>query len=306
VQDFFLYLFCIICLYVSSVSFLSLLYAIIDKYFGDVLFNYYSSSGTKWAIASLVIFFPVYLWLSWIINRSILKFPEVANIGIRKVLYYFTLFIAGLTIAIDLVTLIFYFLDGEITVRFILKVLSVLFVGGIVFGYYFYDLRRDVLQKSSKPKIIAISISLIVIITLIFGFIMAGSPMEARNIKFDSQRISDLSNIQSALTDYYRANSSILPKDLITMSQSASYYGFNIKDPETGVNYEYRIIAQNQYELCANFSLDSSVVNTQGMAYPVSTSDIWTHGVGRVCFDRTVGEIPAVPTKTPPKTPPVI
>lgn len=291
VQDFFLYLFCIICLYVSSVSFLSLLFAIINKYFGDVLFDYSSSSGAKVAIASLVIFFPIFLWLSGVINKSIINFPEVANLGIRKILYYFTLFIAGLTIAIDLATLIFYFLDGEISIRFVLKVLSVLLVGGLVFGHYYYDLRRNVLEKNNKSKIMAIIVSVMMLIALITGFVVAGSPSLARKLKFDNQRVSDLSSIQNAVTDYYRANNSILPKDLVTLSQSTAYYGFSLKDPETTVAYEYSIVAGNKYQVCATFSTDSTV---QGNSTYYTGSDMWAHGIGRTCFDRVAGEAPSV------------
>ena len=85
------------------------------------------------------------------------------------------MFIAGLTIAVDLVTLIFYYLDGEISIRFVLKVLTVLFVGGLIFWHYLYDLRRDLTQVTSRPKITVLVVSVIVIITLIFGIIISGS-----------------------------------------------------------------------------------------------------------------------------------
>ncbi len=289
VQDFFLYLFSIICLYVSSISFISLMYAVINKYFPDNLYSYYSSSSARWAIASLIIFFPIFILLSWVINKSIIKFPEMANLGIRKVLYYFTLFVAGLTMAIDLVTLIFYFLDGEISPRFILKVLSVLVVGIIVFGYYLYDLKRDVTQPSSTPKIMAVIVAVLVLLALIFGFVTFGSPTQARKIKFDNQRSGDLSNIQNAVTDYYNRNGSILPKSLPLLSQGSPYYISNLEDPETKADYEYQVVSQNQYKLCATFSLDSSVQDQTDYGY--RRSDKWPHGVGRTCFDRTAGEI---------------
>jgi hypothetical protein len=266
-----------------------LLYSIINNYFGDVLFDYYSNSGAKWAIASLIIFFPIYLWLSSIINKSTYKFPEAANLGIRKVLYYFTLFVAGLTIAIDLVTLIFYFLDGEISTRFILKVIVVLLVGGVVFWHYLFDLRRDVSVTTSRPRNTAIVVSILVLVALVFGFVVAGSPAMARKIKFDNQRINDLSGIQGAITEYYRANNS-LPVDLIILSQSTPYYGFDMNDPENGEDYEYRILTDNSYELCANFQTDGE---TRGKnIYSGPYGEIWNHGIGRTCFERQAGTDP--------------
>jgi len=289
VQDFFLYLFSVICLYASSVSFISLMYAVINKYFPDNLYSYSSSSSARWAIASLVIFFPIFVLLSWVINKSIIKFPEIANLGIRKVLYYFTLFVAGLAMAIDLVTLIFYFLDGEISTRFILKVLSVLVVGGLVFGYYLYDLRRNVTQSSSTPKIMAVIVSILVLVALVFGFVTFGSPTQVRKMKFDNQRTNDLSNIQDAVSSYYRANGSVLPKSLLLLSQSSPYYYLsNLNDPETKADYIYKIVSQNQYRLCATFSLDSSVQDQTNYTYKMQNN--WVHGVGQTCFDRTAGE----------------
>jgi hypothetical protein len=61
---------------------------------------------------------------------------------IRKWLIYFTLFAAALIIIGDLVTLLNRFLEGELTVRFLLKVLAVFFVAGSVFYYYLWDLRK--------------------------------------------------------------------------------------------------------------------------------------------------------------------
>ncbi len=289
IQDFFLYLFCIIGLYVSAIGFINLVFAIIEKYFGDVLFDFNSSTGAKVAIACLVIFFPIFVWLSKVINKSIKNFPDGANYIIRKILYYFTLFIAGLTIAVDLVTLIFYYLDGEISIRFVLKVLTVLLVGGLIFWHYLYDLRRDLTQVTSRPKITVLVVSVIVIITLIFGIIISGSPMQARNKKFDDQKINDLSSIQNSVTEYYRTNNNILPKNLLTLSQSTNYSGYKTKDPELNIDYEYNVISQNQYRLCANFSTDNTNLKSNEMNYPVT--EIWKHGIGRVCFDRVAGEI---------------
>ena len=68
--------------------------------------------------------------------------PEKRNLRIRKWLIYFTLFAAALIIIGDLVALIFSLLGGELTVRFLLKVVTIFFVAGSVFYYYLWDLRR--------------------------------------------------------------------------------------------------------------------------------------------------------------------
>ena len=144
-----------VALYVSAVSLLNLLFEIINASFPDALnFSYDNfSSGMRWSIASLLIVFPLYIFLSWFINKDLATNPLKKNLGIRKWLTYLTLFVAGVAIITDLIMLINTFLGGEITVRFAFKVLAVLIVAGVAFAYYLYDLRRDVGQKIKQDKI---------------------------------------------------------------------------------------------------------------------------------------------------------
>jgi len=146
-KDVFLHLLAIIMLYVSAISFLTLVYQIINISFPDPLeAGRFISSGIngaiRWSISSLVIVFPVYLLSSWYLNKSYEQAPVKRELRIRKWLIYFTLFVAALIIIGDLVTLINTFLGGGLTLRFILKVLAVLFVAGSVFWYYLWDLRK--------------------------------------------------------------------------------------------------------------------------------------------------------------------
>ena len=43
----------------------------------------------------------------------------------------------------DLITLVYNVLGGELTVRFVLKVITVAAIASTVFGYYLWDLRRE-------------------------------------------------------------------------------------------------------------------------------------------------------------------
>lgn len=147
-KDFFLNLLAIVALYTSAIGFLTLVFQIINVAFPDPISpeGFYNISGyhdqIRWSIATLVIVFPVYLWVSWFLNKDYKKHPEKRDLRIRKWLLYFTLFAAALIIIGDLVTLINFFLQGELTIRFILKVLAVLFVAGSVFYYYLTDIRK--------------------------------------------------------------------------------------------------------------------------------------------------------------------
>jgi hypothetical protein len=62
---------------------------------------------------------------------------------VRKWLTYITLYIATGIIIGDLITLLTYVLNGDLTLRFVLKVLAVLLIAGSIFGYYLWDLRTE-------------------------------------------------------------------------------------------------------------------------------------------------------------------
>jgi hypothetical protein len=62
---------------------------------------------------------------------------------IRRWLTYLTLFIAAGVLIGDLITLVYNLLGGELTVRFVLKVITVAAIAGTAFGYYLWDLRRE-------------------------------------------------------------------------------------------------------------------------------------------------------------------
>jgi hypothetical protein len=147
-KDFFLHLLAIVALYTAAGSFTALIFQYINLAFPDQLQgDYYYRAGAmntiRFSISSLIIFFPVYLFTTRFLNRNYEARPEKRGLKIRKWLVYFTLFVAALVIIGDLVALINSFLGGELTARFLLKVVVVLFVAGSVFTYYFWDLKKN-------------------------------------------------------------------------------------------------------------------------------------------------------------------
>jgi protein-S-isoprenylcysteine O-methyltransferase Ste14 len=87
--------------------------------------------------------FPLYVWFTGILVRRLRRNPELRASKIRKWLTYLTLFVASATIIADLITLLTRLLQGELTTRFVLKVLVVLVIAVLVFIYYLSDLRPE-------------------------------------------------------------------------------------------------------------------------------------------------------------------
>jgi len=290
-RDVFLHLLAIVTLYWSAISFVTLLWQYVNYFFPDALKNYYYYDGIsgpmRFAISSLIIVFPVFILVSWWLNKIYAKEVAVRESKIRKWLIYLTLFIAALVIIGDLITVINIFLGGEITTRFILKALSILLVAAFIFGYYLNDVRKDSPTKLAKP--FAVASSIIVLVAVVGAFFIVGSPQSARLLQFDEQKISDLQQIQSQII-YYWQRKQVLPNSLEDLNDPLSSYIITTIDPQTNQRYEYRVyedIATPTFELCATFNKESKDSETYRKADIDINSD-WYHFSGRVCFTRTI------------------
>lgn len=102
--------------------------------------------------------------------------------------------------------------------------------------------------------------TVIVLAALIYGFASEGSPWAVRGYKLDDTRVSDFSTIQEAVLEYYDANQA-LPQsfaDIASSTEGAYYESEGIfKDPDTGQPYDYKLVDQTHYQLCATFSASS-------------------------------------------------
>ena len=251
-----------------------------------------SNGPIRFAVSSLIIVFPVFILVSWYLNKIYAREAVVRESKIRKWLLYLTLFIASLVIIGDLVSTINMLLGGEITIRFILKALSVLLVAGLVFGYYLDDVRRETPTKLAKP--FAQISGALVLIAIIGSFFIIGSPNSARLVQFDQQKISELQGIQSQIVNYWQRKE-VLPNSLADLNDPIS--GFKVQvDSQTSQPYEYTVkdAANLSFELCATFNKEGNdqygrYNEVQPIAYPTKgQSDSWQHSAGRVCFERTI------------------
>lgn len=289
-KDFFLHISIIVTLYASATALLVLLFQLINSFLADLLYPSYDLySGTiRFAIASLIIVFPLFIFLNWLSRKSYEKEPAKRELGIRKFLVYLTLFISGAFIAGDLIAVLYTFLGGEITMRFVLKVLSVLVVMALAFGYYLYDLRRDSTEKNTTVWTFQMIATALVVIAIILGFVSAGSPMRQRDLRFDQTRVNNLQQIQSQIVNYWQLKGE-LPLNLSALEDSLSYESIP-QDPETNSAYMYTVKSDTSFELCAGFNLEDSGKTTSSYYEPMSgkTNDNWAHSAEQSCFERTI------------------
>lgn len=286
-REAFLYLVSFIALYVTAISFGILVFGLIDYSFPDAL-DYrdgFSPESGATAIASVIVAFPLYLFLTRWLARQVAADPERRQSLIRRWLTYLTLVVGAGIILGDLIALLANVLTGDPTVRFALKAMAILAITGCVFGYYLWDMRQTETSTATPGNNWYVRSLLIVAVLIVVGCIayaltLTGSPGSQRETRLDEQRVSDLSDIALNIDMYWELNEK-LPADFGDMP-GPTYFLNRVDDPETGLDYEYRVLEAPRYELCAVFSSDTtgSVPKDRG-----SSNRRWDHQEGRNCFE---------------------
>ena len=324
--DIFIYLGIAISLIVSVTNLLQVVFAAIDRRFVDILSatNYIdpTQSDVRFAIASLIVMYPIYVGLSWYASKDITKFLYKQNIPVRKVMIYCTIFVAVLTLIGTLVSVIYTYLGGELSIRFGYKAGSVFSVALALFAYYYYALRRDYSKETTVPLIMTGIASFVVILAVAWSISVIGSPSVMRAKKIDSTRLSDISRIQQEIFNRVQMTDK-LPATLVELDNAFQGYKVPV-DPITQKEYGYTITQQpvikmnyqtNRkeltksaiFELCATFDT-AREIDSRGQSVPVKGTDMavdsfysvgnyyyegdvspfWNHSTGTVCFKRII------------------
>ncbi len=291
-KDVFLHLFGIVTFYLSIVSFINLYIQYIDFLYPDTLNLFYTNitNSVKIFTSMLIIAWPFYLLTAWILAKDVKANKEKKEIKIRKWLLYLTLFISAVTIIVDLITFVYHLLDGDLSIKFFLKVLVVLVVAGLVFSYYLWDLKKEETNKKLN-LIFAYLTAALVILSVALGFFIIGTPAKQRAYHADEQRIQNLQIIQDRVVNYWQLKQA-LPENLNLLEDSIS--GFKVPtDPDTQATYEYKITGDLAFELCADFKTVSTNQNAslKAASYAEFGGDFqqnWDHQAERTCFSRTI------------------
>ncbi len=292
-KNVFLHLLNITTFYLTVINFITLYIQYISVVLPDPLNFFYTNmaDAVRASTSVLVVAVPVFILTAWLLGRDLKANPERREFKLRKWLIYFTLFVSAITIIVDLIMFVNSFLSGELTTRFLLKVLIVLFVAAAVFGYYVWDLRRKDTETSKTPKKLAFVMAFLVLGSVILGFFVIGTPAEQRDRRFDERRVADLQTIQNQIVNYWIQKEK-LPLNLNVLEDSIS--GFMIpKDPAANASYEYNVTDTLSFELCATFKVSSKDL---GSSYNGAMSSYsydafqqnWDHETGRTCFTRTI------------------
>lgn len=287
-RDFFIWAGGMISLYATIISLTYLLLAYIDRAFPDKVFGSYSdpyADGIRIAMAFAIVLCPISIILLRFIRKSIEIDASRSKLWVRRWALGLTLFIVGTTGAIDLVMLVNSFLGGELTLPFVLKAGTVLVITGLIFAYFFADLKGYWRENPVRAARIGYVFGILTACSVVGGFFIIGSPTELRRMRFDEQKLNDLATLQWQIVTHWQQKRT-LPATLDELEDPIS--GFTIPlDPQTRTSYGYAVTGEASFNLCAAFNHASI---DRGSAYPIErpSGESWQHGAGETCFSRTI------------------
>lgn len=286
-REAFLYLLLFTLLYFLCFHLGSLLFDLVNALLPDPSIRHYRSwdfyGATRFSTATLLITFPLFAWMAHFLGRETAKTPIQRFSPVRRWLTYLTLFVSAATLVADLTTLVYNLLGGELTLRFLLKILIVALIASAVFGYYLRELRQTEIQARPSRPLGAYLLgggAALALLALIGGFGLMGSPMHQRDLHMDQRRINDLQALEEAIRSHAREGKG-LPQSLEALKRPG--HNLSLHDPQTQNAYGYERLDDARFRLCAEFTTDSSQRQSGRRYYP---NHSWPHGIGQTCFDR--------------------
>lgn len=136
-------------------------------------------------------------------------------------------------------------------------------------------------MSSSSPsdRFFAIAAASVVVLGVLVGFALLGSPIQQRRIRSDQQRLQNLYAISEDI--YAQAMRSQDLDEPVTLPSTLSDT-LQTTDPISGEPYVYRPLEGTKYELCATFQTDNTIRRLQ--IDPIPGEAFWKHPEGNHCF----------------------
>lgn len=248
----FYYLLSLVALIFMAISVGLIVFGIINKSIPDINANSWNIDNQfKFAISALIIATPIYFILTRLIRQGLKKGEILPDSEVRRWLTYLIIFVASVIILGFLIGVINSFLSGELTTRFILKALSVFVIAGLVFAYYFYDIKQDDLEKSDKMAKIFFFISLgLLLAAFVSVWFFIESPKTARYRRLDQLTLNQINMLESNINSYYAKNKE-LPGSLADIFKDENSFA----EFKNKWKIDYRKLDEDRFELCAYFNL---------------------------------------------------
>ena len=217
------------------------------------------ASGMRWAIASLVVGYPIFLLLGARLSAARRNNPERRTSRLRAWLTYITLIFAALTLIGDLMAVVYQFLSGELGTRFLSKAAVVGMISGAILWNYSRESERRDARVDWLGRILAIVVTGFTAVLVVWAFTEVRSPQTARASLADDERLRDLGAITRQI-DCHRTYFDEMPQDLAVMSARLDERGAQspvasgcvvalATDPLTKAPYQYSDLGDDRYQI---------------------------------------------------------
>ncbi|MFN0105687.1 MAG: DUF5671 domain-containing protein [Bryobacteraceae bacterium] len=274
----------------------SLWFELIDTWFPDATRSNYRQWGWRrvsWEMASIIVAFPAFVYATRAVLTDMEANPDKGASAVRRWLTNIALLIAALIFIGDLMAFVAAFLQGELTLRFVLQCLTVFVLAGAVFLYYSRGGGKSAIAPRLWNRGFAVAAAAAIVLSLGLGFLKTGGPAEQRLRAEDRRRLQDLYQIASRVHDHWQRQKATpesreLPTTMDELATGASS-GLSLKDPFSQQPYEYLRLAAPKYQLCAVFA-------TATVPVPNQPRPAWTHGEGYQCLDLDASKSPEYPS----------
>lgn len=306
-RDGFVYLLSYATLLISSITLNFLLKAIVNKFVPDALQNSgmaFPDEAVIGFMAAVLIAFPIFAYLNFVANRMLKTGKMKADSGVRNWLLYITMVVVILVIIWQIIQLFVGFLNGVLVARFIIHTLITLAIAVTVLGYQWWHLRTFAPHHEPKVgpgfRIFEWVVFVVAAGAVIGSFFIIGTPAERRAKNLDNTRVERLSNLRSAIQNYYGFKGGPghqkLPASLDQLAADTNTYiaPDGMIDPVTKERFTYKVLGATSYQLCASFDSefkkgdDTSRGAVGPITEPSSADQQFYHGVGQQCFSLTV------------------
>jgi hypothetical protein len=284
-------------LYMAAFSTGAILFLAIDIFIKDPANRIFFDLGgfARFNAAVLIASLPVLLLVRRAIMRDIALNPANRIAPVVRTLAYITLLITSLIMVCDMVVVLMGFLNGDLTITFILKSVVVLLLAGGIFLWYTSGLAFEEKMGDSEGKQSSIHESqwrprlawagfLTASLSLMLVLWIAGNPFNQRLVRLDRQRVSDLRSLQGAISRFHKKEKR-LPDSLSELKNSPDSYIERTADAITKKPYLYKQIDKTSYRLGAVFDLASPVADDSNAR---SRDGFYQHDAGLQTFDLNI------------------
>ncbi|MCG8443893.1 MAG: DUF5671 domain-containing protein, partial [Caulobacterales bacterium] len=275
-RETFIYLLTFILLTIAALHFGALGFVLVNLAFPDPsasLRSFAAAEGAiRWSVSALTIAWPLFLFVTFRSARARRLNPRMQRSGVRRWLTYLALVVTASVLVGDLITVVFNFLSGDLTMRLFAKALIVAAIAGAIFVHYVRDAEREGAAEAKRAVIgpaIAGVATVAIVGAGVAGMLMIDSPATARERRADDAKLALAAAVAGAIDCHWTVTAGALPVSLdalkIRYDQGMTIPGdeplpcyvpaLAEDDPLTVLSYERG--AGASYQICAEFERSS-------------------------------------------------